>query len=432
MLTSKILRSTLFTTGLVLLLTGCNDSTTTGGTKPQKGNTEVVKSTKTRNLNPNATLEQQKRLASNNNDFAFNMFSKLQENQVGNIFFSPYSISEALAMTYAGAKGETKSEMATALHFDDDSKLHISFNALDLHMNHTDSNYTLQVADSIWPQKDYKILTSYLDTIKINYGADITPLDYINNPEGSRRTINSWIEDKTNDRIKNIIAKGSLGSNTKLVLVNAIYFKGRWEENFNEYGTHNETFTLEDGSTTTTPLMNQVGYFNYSENELYQSIELNYEGYRTSMVVVLPREGITQNLYSNIQESYNNIIKKSNSKNINLKLPKFEFSTKTYDLIEPFKELGMVDAFSGNADFSGMTGNTDLHIGKILHKAFIKVDEKGSEAAAATVVGMELTSVEPTEEEPIEMFVNRPFVFFIKDNQTQQILFIGEIKNPSK
>lgn len=430
MLTPKILRSTLFSTGLALLLIGCNDSSST--TKPIEDTKEVAESKLTRELNPQATIEQQRELAKNNNDFAFDMFAKLQETQKGNLFFSPYSISEALVMTYAGAKGETKSQMATALHFDsDESKLHTTFNALDLHLNYSLGDYTLSVANSLWPQKDYTFLESYLDTIKLNYGADLKLLDYANDTEGSRQTINRWVEEKTEDRIKNLIPENTLSPLTRLVLVNAIYFKGKWIDKFEAYNTKDETFTLEDGSTITTPLMQQSEHFRYSESETYQSVELNYEGFRTSMVVVLPKEGLTLNLYNDIKESYNKIIDEATSKKVNLKLPKFEFATDVYNLKEPFKALGMIDAFSsGNADFSAMTGEPELFIGEILHKAFIKVDENGSEAAAATAVTMALTSMPPVEEEPVDMFVNRPFIFFIKDRESGQILFMGVIKEP--
>ena len=429
MLTPKILRSTLFSTGLALLLIGCNDSSST--TKPTPDTTEVTESKLTRELNPQATIEQQKELAKNNNDFAFDMFAKLQETQKGNLFFSPYSISEALVMTYAGAKGETKSQMATALHFDsDESKLHTTFNALDLHLNYNSDDYTLSVANSLWPQKDYTFLKSYLDTIKLNYGADLKLLDYANDTDGSRQTINRWVEEKTEDRIKNLIPKDSLSPLTRLVLVNAIYFKGQWIDKFEAYNTKDETFTLEDGSTITTPLMQQSSHFKYSESETYQSIELNYEGFRTSMVVVLPKEGLTLNLYNDIKESYNKIIDEATSKKVNLKLPKFEFATDVYNLKKPFKALGMIDAFGDNADFSAMTGRPELSIGKIVHKAFIKVDENGSEAAAATAVIMAPTSMPPVEEEPVDMFVNRPFIFFIKDRESGQILFMGVIKEP--
>jgi len=431
MFKSKRLLTVLLSTGLALLLIGC-DSSSAG---PIVEKIEVAESQLKRDLNPQATIIQKKELAKSNNDFAFEMFSNLQDNVNDNIFFSPYCISEALVMSYAGAKGITKSQMATALHFiDDEQQLHTTFNALDLHLNYNEGNYTLSVANSLWPQKDYTFLEIYLDTIKQNYGAGMRLLDYKNDTENSRQIINSWVEEKTHNRIKNLIPKGVLSPLTRLTLVNAIYFKGQWVEDFSKYATKNETFTLEDGSTIQTPLMSQTNNFLYKESDIFQSIALPYQGDRTSMVIILPKVGYFNDVLQNINNSYSEILDTMAHKEVSLKMPKFEFTTGLYSLKEPFEKLGMVDAFNDNyADFSGMTGKRDLFIGAILHKAFIKVDENGSEAAAATAVVMGVTSVGPIETlPPVEMFINRPFIFFIKDDMSGQILFMGLIKEPKQ
>lgn len=431
MFSSRILITTLVSSGLALLLTACNGSDAT----PSNGDGAAVAESKLeRNLNPQSTTQQQQSLATQNNDFAFDMFEKLQEEERNNIFFSPYSISEALVMTYAGAKGTTQSQMATALHFDHDNQaLHNNFNALDLHLNYTDSNYTLSVANSLWPDKDYTFLERYLDTIKENYGAKMRLLDYTNETEKSRQIINSWVEEKTHDRIKNLIPAGLLSPLTKLTLVNAVYFKGRWENDFSEYNTQNDTFSKEDGSTMETPFMNQTDSFNYKENDDFQAISLPYKEGRTSMIVVLPKDGKQSRVINTINTIYSDILATSSNKKVQLKMPKFEFTTDLYHLKEPFQKLGMIDAFDANvADFSDMTGKRDLLISDILHKAFIKVDENGSEAAAATAVIMDVTSIGPIDTPPpVEMFVTRPFIFFIKDDMSGQILFMGLVKEPT-
>ena len=385
-----------------------------------------------RNLTPKSSIAEQKSLAKNNNDFAFEMFKIFQQKEKENIFFSPYSISTALVMTYAGAEGETKSQMEKVLHFKSiDSLLHNRFNALDLHINHNEKEYTLNVANSLWPREGFIFRENYLNTIKKNYGAKLRPLDYIGDTEGSRKIINSWIEEKTHHRIKDIIQKGALSPFTKLTLVNAIYFKAKWKNIFSSYLTKDETFTKEDGSTLEKSFMKQTDKFLYKEDDDFQAISLPYVGNRTSMQIILPKVGKYNTVMKNLNHYHTLINNGSSFQRVTLKLPKFEFETKGYQLKDSFQKLGMLDAFSNHANFKGITEEKGLFIDKIIHKAFIKVDENGSEAAAATVVTMRVTSFNPFQEKkPIEMSVNRPFIFFIKDNMSNQILFIGLIKEP--
>ncbi len=416
----------------IFLLAGCSSGSSSKGDPVSIDNKiEIKESSLERNFNPTVETNQTNILVKNNNTFAFNMFKELQKDENENIFFSPYSISQALVMTYAGAKDNTKTQMASALHFDEnDSKLHNTFNALDLHLNHSDENYTLSVANAIWPQKDFRFLESYLDTIKVNYGAKVRLMDYVNNTENSRKIINDWVEEKTHDRIKDLIPEGSISADTRLVLTNAIYFKGKWQKEFDKELTKDETFTLEDNSTIQTPLMHQIESFLYVENVNFQAIELPYKQDKSSMLVILPAKGKFQEVLTDINSTFDIASTNLKYKRINLKMPKFEFTTGLYDLSKHFVELGMSDAFDGNlADFSNMSGQKDLVISKILHKAFIKVDEKETEAAAATGVIANGTSI-PILEEPIDLFVDRPFILFIKDQMTNQILFIGIIKKP--
>ena len=421
----------LLATGLAFLFLGCNSSTTEE--QNSNGETNIVESKLKRNLTPQSSKDEQKSLAKENNDFAFEMFKEFRERESDNIFFSPYSISTALVMTYAGAKGETKTQMAKALHFkNEDGSLHNRFNALDLHINHNEGNYTLSVANSLWPAKGFIFKESYLDTIKENYGAKLRPLDYANNVEGARKTINHWVEEKTYNRIKDIIPAGALSPSTRLTLVNAIYFKATWENQFSSYMTKNNNFTKEDGSTVEKPFMKQTENFLYKESDDFQAVTLPYVGYRTSMQIILPKVGKYNNVMENLNSYYTLINSdKSSYQRVRLELPKFEFATKGYQLQEPLQKLGMVDAFSDGAEFGGITENESIRIDQIIHKAFIKVDENGSEAAAATVITMRATSM-PMPQDPIEMSVNRPFIFFIKDEMSDQILFVGLIKEPTQ
>jgi len=389
--------------------------------------TSLANSKLERDLNPSVSQTQLRELANENNAFAFDMFTELRTSESGNVFFSPYSISEALVMTCAGAKGDTKTQMSDVLHFNTDkTSLHNAFNALDLHLNYSDNNYTFSVANSLWAQKDYKFLDSYLDTIKVHYGADVRLLNFAES-EKSSTTINAWVEDKTHQKIKDLIPVGILSSDTRLVLTNAVYFKGQWVHNFKEIATQKDTFHLLDGSTKQTLLMQQTERFLYANDKNYQAINLPYKGDRTSMLVVLPRDGKFETVVSDIKNVYQESLHNMTSSRVHLKMPKFEFTTDVYKLNKYFKELGMIDAFAHAADFSGMTGLRDLYIEAILHKAFIKVDEKGTQAAAATAVVMNYKSI-PVN--PITMSIDRPFIFFIKDDKSGQVLFMGIVKEP--
>ncbi len=415
----------------ISMFVGCSSNKSAGINDGVTGSSDftVASSKLSRNLNPEVNNKQLKKLATDNNSFAFDMFSKLYEAESGNIFFSPYSISEALVMTYAGAKGNTKTEMANALNFNgDEVVLHNSFNALDLHLNHEGDDYIFSVANSLWVQKDYSFVSTYLDSIKVNYGANIALLDFAES-EKSRETINNWVSDKTHQKIKDLIPIGALNARTKLVLTNAVYFKAQWLHDFTESYTKDATFNLVDGTTKQTPFMNQARNFFYSQTDNYQAIDLPYVGERTSMLVIFPKENKFQDVATDIKNIYQQTLVDLNESAVHLKIPKFEFTTGVYTLKDHFKELGMIEAFDSGADFSGMTSSSDLYIEDILHKAFIKVDEKGTEAAAATavVVNEKFGGVF----DPIEMLVDRPFIFFIKDIKSGQVLFAGVVKDPT-
>jgi serpin B len=403
---------------IVLMLTfvSCDSDST---------NSSITQSNLKRDLSPQASKQQIKTLTLNNNKFAFKMFEKLHKPEVENLFFSPYSISEALVMTYAGAKGETKNEMADVLHFEEnDDLLFKSFNALDLDLSFDDGNYTLSVINALWPQKNYEFLDSYLDTIMVNFGAKLRNLDYANKPEESRIIINDWIEDKTKQRIKDLIPKKSITPLTRFVITNAIYFKAKWRKEFSKHITKEEDFTNINGQIKKVFMMNQDEQFKYKESDIYQVAEFPYKKDKSSMLIVFPKEGKYEQVIQNLESVYADSLDLSLYHHLDVKMPKFEFTTKNYSLVKHFKELGMVKAFN-DANFSNMSDKENLQISEIIHKAFIKVDEEGSEAVAATTVLLKVTGGVVTLDKPIKFHLNRPFIFFIKDQKSDQILFMG-------
>lgn len=371
-------------------------------------------------------------LEEGNKKFAFELYSKLKDKD-GNIFLSPYSVSSALAMTYGGAKNKTEKQMEKALCFpSEQKKVHDGFNKTDklLELINEKGNVTVNVANSIWPAKNYKFLDDYVKLLKDKYEVVVSPQDFIKAAEEARININSWVEDKTNKKIVDLIGPGVLDELTKLVLVNAIYFKGDWEKQFKEENTQEVDFYAKKG-TEKVQLMSMKSKFKYAEDNLAQIIEIPYKGNELSMVVALPK---SKDSLSVLENSLSNEIvdvweKAMSEKEIFLFLPKFKIEWGTEALDQPLKDLGMVDAFYGNADFSGMTGTKDLFIKTVLHKAFIEVNEEGAEAAAATAVVMARKS--SAGPRPVFFRADHPFVFMIKENSTGTILFIGRLAKPN-
>lgn len=388
-------------------------------------------------------------LVEGNNEFALRLYSAIaDDSDGGNVFFSPYSVSQALAMVYAGADGVTAEQMAEVLGFTlDDPALNIAFFTLNADLiarGNSEANddlglaeRQLHIANALWGEQTFPFSSTFLDRISQYYGGGFNLTDYINNSEEARETINQWVADNTADRIQNIIPAGVLDPATRLVLANAIYFKNAWSSEFGEYNTASEDFYLLDGSTITADLMNQTAFLRYAEGEGYQVVNLPYQQAGMSMLVILPDEGAFADFEGGLSaEQLDEIITSLNPERVNLTFPKFEFE-QSVGLSNILRNLGMTDAFTGNADFSGMIDpdgetNESLMISDVLHKAFIAVDEDGTEAAAATAVIMSITSVNPMEQpEPIEMRVDRPFIFAIRDDVTGTLLFIGRVVNPA-
>ena len=400
--------------------------------------TVLVQSDKPRDTVPQVSSSDSNTLVTGNNAFAFDLYHRLQ-NEPGNLFFSPYSISIALAMTYAGTVRDTESQMAQVMHFDlPQAQLHPAFNqiALELAQRATAEGvdpsqaFTLHVVNATWGQKGYTFLSGYLDILAEDYGAGVRQLDFAANPENARNTINQWVSQETQNKINDILPAGSIDTLTRLVLSNAIYFKADWSNEFDKSLTKDDVFHLSAGGTTTVPMMSRTGLYNYMAGSGYQALEMPYAGEQLSMLIILPDEGKFAQVASSLDSSgLAGIVDSLQSRNVNVTLPKFTFE---YDLglKSWLQQMGMVDAFDPTkADFSGMDGKKDLYISNVLHKAFVAVDEAGTEAAAATTVIVGVTSM-PVEQ-PIAFKADRPFIFLIRDIPTGTILFLGNIMNPT-
>jgi serpin B len=403
---------------------------------PQPAAGGVIQSDKPRETSPNVDEADLATLVEGNSTFAFNLYQAIRGGD-DNLFYSPYSISLALAMTYAGAQGETAQQMADTLQFVlSQDRLHPAFNDLDLELarrgegaeGKDGEGFRLNIVNATWGQKDYEFLSDFLDLLAENYGAGLRVLDFASAPEESRITINNWVSDQTEGRIEDLIPQGLIDALTRLVLTNAIYFNAAWQYPFEEDMTEDGPFYLLDGGEVTVPMMRQTESFGYAEGDGYQAVELLYDGGELSMVILLPASGQFEAFEGSLDaQQVGEIIGGLEHRQVTLTMPKFEFESE-FSLREALAAMGMPVAFSGSADFSGMTGNRDLFIADVIHKAFVSVDEAGTEAAAATAVVMP-TSMPP--DETIEVNVNHPFVFLIQDIETGAILFIGRVVNPS-
>jgi serpin B len=376
------------------------------------------------------------KIVASNTEFATDLYGQLRT-QEGNLFFSPYSISTALAMTYGGARGETAKQMARTLHFDlPEGELAPAFGEMESGLNAVQSKgqVRLAVANSLWPQAGYKFRQDYLDLCEKYYDASIQPMDYAGNTEGARQTINEWVEGKTMDKIVDLLKPGTLDRTTSLVLVNAIYFKGNWIHKFQPAATQDAPFDVSPDATVTAPLMRQTDDFGYAEFPDLQVLELPYLGNDVSMVVLLPRtvDGIgkleAQLTAPNLAEWTTGL----ENQKVEVFLPKFK-ATSEFSLGGTLAEMGMPDAFVYlKADFSGMDGTDNLFISEVVHKAYVDVDEQGTEAAAATGVVMVAGAI-ARPMAPIPVFrADHPFLFLIRDNQTGSVLFLGRIMDPTE
>ncbi len=380
-------------------------------------------------------LNETEETARHNNEFAFATLTGL-EREDENLFFSPYSISSALAMTYAGATGKTATEMADVMNYyvnkeNNNSGFHQLNNTLQQAKG---ENTELNIANALWVQQDFSILPEYLNNITQYYDAPVKKLSFKNDIEieKSRKEINNWVADETRDKIQDLIQPGILSQLTRMVLTNAIYFKAGWQHPFDASKTEKAPFYSDNGKEISSDFMHQTGSFRYFEDEKYQAVELPYDNGNYAMLIVLPVKNNMKELFSkNISnQDVEDMLNKSGSARINLYIPKFKL-TSTLQLGNTLSDMGMKDAFSKNADFSGINGKKNLYIDAVIHKAFVGVEEKGTEAAASTAVVMSLKSAMPVEEKPVLFRADHPFLFLIRERSSGCILFMGKLSDPS-
>ena len=377
-------------------------------------------------------VSQGQSIAASNNKFAFDIYARLSTNN-GNLFFSPYSISTCLAMTYAGARGNTEAQMAQVFHFGEQTNLHAAFGELQAQLNaiQAKKKIELNIANGLWAQRGKAFLPAFLDIAQKQYGAEVEKADFRTAGEAVRKTINDWVSDKTKGKILDLIPPRSLGPMTRLVLVNAIYFKGPWVLPFRKGNTHEAPFHLNAEKAMPAQLMNQTDHFMYAENEELQLLELGYANHDISMVVLLPRkvDGLKALEAQLNAQQYESWLAKLHIQEVIVGLPKFKL-TSSVELNKYLVDLGMPDAFSGAANFSGMDGTRQLFISKVIHKAFVDVNEEGTEAAAATAVAM--TPMAIRRETPVVFRADHPFIFLIRDTHSGSVLFIGRMTGPEK
>jgi serpin B len=413
---------------LSLIITGCGPAGPAGATE--------ARSDAPRETDPALSEGDLQAVVDGNTAFAADLYQQLREEE-GNLFFSPHSISVALAMTYAGARGETADQMADTLHFTlSQDDLHAAFNALDLTLQHDEETdeetFTLNIANSLWAEETYDFRDEFLDLLAHNYGAGLRLVDFVNQYEAARKAINQWVEEKTEGKIKDLIPEGGVTDLTRLVLANAIYFNAKWAHTFPEDRTQDGSFTTADGSEVTTPMMSwdKPQFVPYAQGEGYQAIELPYRGGDASMVILVPDADTLAEFEAELTgERLQRIIDSMETRGVALTMPKFEYDAAT-SLADTLAAMGMPAAMDPNrADFSGMDGTRNLYITDVFHKAYVAVDEEGTEAAAATAV---VVGIESMPQIDVELTIDRPFVYLIRDTETGAVLFLGRVVNPAQ
>ena len=357
-------------------------------------------------------------LTAQGDDFAFKLYGLLRT-APGNLFFSPASIEAALVMTREGAAGNTLRQMSLLLP---DAAI----------FPKTGTNVTLESANALWVDRKFPILGNFKTTVEEKYGAEIRTADFTGQPEVERGTVNHWVEGKTRDKIKNLLPPGSVTTDTRLILVNAIYFKGDWLHAFEKEKTAEEPFWMTPGASTNVLMMTmKPERFSYMENECFQCLELPYLGEEVSMLIVLPREkdGLARVEEGLSADALGGWMAALSRTEVEVHLPRFKIESEFDSLVKTLAALGMTDAFNpALADFSGISADP-LFISDVVHKAFVQVDEEGTEAAAATGIIMRTTSMPM----PPKVFrADHPFFFLIRAKESGEILFAGRVCNPAK
>ncbi len=426
------------------LAAACGGSTTSTpegtGSTPQAA--QEARSTKAQDVNPTVSDADFATFVGDNNDFGFDLYRQVAPEATANVFLSPASVSVALAMTYAGARNQTATQMATALHFTlPETTLHPAFDKLALQLasrniathktEEGDKSIKLNLLNSAWAQKGYEFVPAYLDTLAVDYNAGVKLLDYMADPDGSRQTINAWVDQQTEHKITDLLPDGSIDTSTRLVLTNTLYFYGTWASVFDRNGTSDGVFHAAGGDINV-PMMHGTRFIGYAEGDGWQMFDLPYDGNQLEMTVILPAENRFAEVRGELTSAWlDGAVAQMNAYQgeVSLSLPKFKFTWGTESLKAPLQAMGMTDAFEyPAADFSGMEPKKELYISDVFHKAFVGVDEDGTEAAAATAVVMNAGAA-PAQPKVVD--VNRPFLFVIRD-ASGAILFLGQVADPSK
>jgi len=411
--------------GLALLGCGAVDSGVGG---------EELRSDKQRVTKPNVAQGDLSRQVAGNTEFAFDLYQRLRD-KPDNIFFSPYSITIAMAMVHGGAHMNTEQQSADTMHFElPQSSLHPVFNKLDLELNSRGQGskaadgkaFRLNVVNAVWGQRNYSFLPAYLDTLALNYGAGLRVVDFESAPDPSRIEINEWVERQTEGRIQDLLPPDSVSSDTRMVLTNAIYFNAAWAKAFDKDATRDGPFSLLDGKQVTVPMMAAEVDASYVKDADFVAAALPYDGRELSMLVIVP-DDLKSFEATLTGEKVRKIAAQLQPSSVAVKLPSFELEM-DLSLKEHLVALGMKDAFNPiAADLSGMTSAEQLYISAAVHKAFVKVNEAGTEAAAATAVVVAPSAAPPT---PVKFIADRPFIFVIRDHQTGAVLFVGRVLDP--
>lgn len=370
-----------------------------------------------------------------NTAFAIDLYRQIAVNP-GNLFFSPFSISESLAMTWAGARGATEEQMAGALHLElPQSQIHPTFNAIHRAIAHHGNDpegspreqFHLSIANALWSQQGYPLALPFLDTLARDYGAEAQTVDFVGAPEKARAMINGWMAERTGERTEELFPPGSITGTARLILGDAVHFNAAWRTPFEPAGTLITKFTRRDGSSIEVPTMTATQKLNYGEGSDYAALQLPYADGELSMVLLLPPPGGLDAFEASLSaDRLATIVANLQPRSVAVTLPCFKIES-SVDLRDPLARLGMPIAFTDAADFSGINGRGDLSLSAVIHQAFVDVDEAGTEATAATTVGFTTTSAYL----PTELRFERPYIFFIRDAATGTILFLGRVDDPS-
>jgi len=381
-----------------------------------------------------ASATQTESLVQGNTAFALDLYGQLK-NGPGNLFFSPYSISTALAMTYAGAHGDTEKQIGRVFHFElEHRKLHAAFGELQRGLGEASKQkgIELSIANALWAQKGHPFLSGFLEIAKDEYQANLNKADFITGAEAARDEINRWVAQRTKDKIQNILPPGSLNDLTRLVLANAIYFKGAWTKPFEKSETSDQPFHLSSTKQVNAPLMHHFDEVRYLENSGFQAVELPYASNELSMVVLLPRQidGCGQ-LENRLSPGFlSRSLSQMKRQKVEIFLPRFKLES-SFDLVPTLASMGMPDAFGPKADFSGMDSTKLLFISGVFHKAWGEVNEEGTEAAAATVVAVAASAIMKPPPPPPVFQADHPFIFCIRDTRSGSLLFLSRLMNPA-